>query len=104
MLKLIGLLNEPAPSRNNGSKLVSSKNNGNKLIFGKNNGNDEVEFNDDSIKHTKKSRKSKSQKLAKFQKLKSEKLSKCKNLSNFDTKKIRPSFLTPNAKTAFNHL
>ena len=43
---------------------------------------------------------SKSQKSAKLKK----KLSKSGNLSNFNPKKNRPSFLTPNARTAFNHL
>ena len=42
----------------------------------------------------------KSQKSAKSRK----KLSKSGNLPNFDTKKNRPSFLTPDARTAFNHL
>ena len=43
---------------------------------------------------------SKSQKSAKSRK----KLSKIRNLSNFNAKKNRSSFLTPNIKTAFNHL
>ena len=43
---------------------------------------------------------SKSRKLAKSKK----ELSKSGNLSNFEAKKNGPSFLTPNAKTAFNHL
>ena len=42
----------------------------------------------------------KSQKLAKSKK----KLSKSENLPNFDTKKNRPSFFTPNIRTVFNRL
>ena len=41
-----------------------------------------------------------SQKSAKLKK----KLSKSENLSNFNAQENRPSFLTLNAKTAFNHL
>ena len=55
---------------------------------------------------------SKSQKSSKFRKLTKsrksaksrEKLSKNGNLSNFNAKKSEPSFLTPDTKTAFNHL
>ena len=43
---------------------------------------------------------SKSQKLAKLRK----KLSKSGNLPNFDAKENKPSFLTSDAKMAFNHL
>ena len=46
-----------------------------------------------------KSQKSKSEKLAK-----AKKLSKNRTLSKFNTKKVGSSFLTSNAKTAFNHL
>ena len=47
----------------------------------------------------------KTRKLSKFQKsAKSrKKLSKSENFSNFNVKKNRPSFLTLNAKMAFNH-
>ena len=49
---------------------------------------------------------SKSRKLSKSQKLaKSRKeLLKKRNLSNFNAKENEPSFLTPDVKTAFNHL
>ena len=49
---------------------------------------------------------SKSQKLFKSRKLAKsrKKLSKSGNLSNFDTKENRSSFLTSDAKTAFNYL
>ena len=51
------------------------------------------------VKIAKKSRKSKSQKLAK-----SKKPSKSGNSPNFDAKKAGPSFLTPEARSAFNRL
>ena len=57
-----------------------------------------------------KKKKSKSEKLAKSQKLSklrksiSEKSSQSKNLPNFNIMEIRPSFLTPNARTTFNCL
>ena len=63
-----------------------------------------IEDGDESIKKCEKLLKtgklSKSQKLAKSRK----ELSKSENLPNFDAKKNEPSFLTPNTKTAFNHL
>ena len=63
-----------------------------------------VEGHDESIKKYRKLSKtrklSKSQKVAKSRK----KLSKSRNLSNFDAKENGLSFLTPNAKTALNHL
>ena len=43
---------------------------------------------------------SKSQKLAKLEK----KLSKSRNLPNFDIEENGPSFLTPDARMAFNYL
>ena len=60
------------------------------------------------MEHIKKLEKSKSQKLAKFQKLfkseklKNEKLLKSKNWSNFNIMEAGSSFLTSNAKMAFN--
>ena len=63
-----------------------------------------IENGDDLIKKCEKlfkTRKlSKSQKLAKSKK----KLSKSGNLLNFDTKKNKPSFLTPDARIAFSYL
>ena len=60
MLKIAGLSDKPAPSRNNSSRLA----------FKKNNGNGEIdEFDGDSVEHAKKSGKSKDQNLAKSQKL-----------------------------------
>ena len=69
-----------------------------------------VEGSDESIKKYRKLSKtrksSKSWKLSKSQKLaKSRKESlKSGNLPNFDIKENGPSFLTPDIKTAFNHL
>ena len=42
MLKTNGLLNEPASSRNDGSRSTSGKNNNNRLASGKNDGNSKV--------------------------------------------------------------
>ena len=99
-----------ASSKKNGSKPVFSRNNSNKLAFKRNNGNSKVGFDGDNIKYAKKSKKLKNQKLTKSQnlsksrKLKSEKLSKSENSPNFNATKVEPSFLTLNAKTAFNLL
>ena len=133
MLKMIGSPDKPAPNKNNGSRLVSSRNNNSRPASRRNNNNGEVNkfgVSGNGMKHAKKSRKlsksenlskskqSKGKKLSKFRKLlkirklsKSQKsaklrkeLSKSGNLPNFDTKENKPSFLIPNAKTAFNHL
>ena len=65
---------------------------------------DNIEDGNKSIKKYEKLLKirklSKSQKLAKSRK----KLLKSGNLPNFNAKKNKPSFLTPNARTAFNYL
>ena len=66
MLKTIRLSDKPAPSTNNGSRSTSSRNNDNKQAFKKKNNNNEINgFDGNGEKHTKKSRKSKDQKLAK---------------------------------------
>ena len=106
--------NEPAPRRNNGSRSTSNRNNNNKLASKRNDGNGEIDgFGSDSVEHAKKSRKSKGQKSAKSQKLsksgkfkseKSKKLPKSGNSPNFDAKDTGPSFLTPEARSAFNRL
>ena len=91
-------------------KLASSRNDGSKSVSEKNNSNGEIRFSGDGVKHVKKSRKLKGQKLAKFQKLskleksKSEKLSKNRNSPNFDAIEAKPNFLTPNARITFNCL
>ena len=120
MMKTTGSPNGSASSRNNSSRSASNRNNDSKLASGRNNGNGEVdEFGGDSVKHAKKSGKSKGQKSAKAQKLaksqKSPKLRKSKgkksknllkigNLPNFNAKDSGPSFLTPEARSAFNCL
>ena len=78
MLKTTRSPDKPAPSRNDGSRSVSSKNNDSKPASGRNNANGRVDkFGSNSVKHAKKSGKLKSQNLAKSQKLaKSWKLSK----------------------------
>ena len=74
-----------------------------------------IEGGDESIekcgKLSKTGKSSKFQKLSTSQKLKfqksaksRQKLSKSGNLPNFDVKENGPSFLTPDARTTFNHL
>ena len=97
ILKTTESPNEPAPSRNNGSKPAS----------GRNDGDGEIDkIGGDGVEHAKKSGKSKDQKTSKSQKLaKSGKnSSKCKNSPNFDATEAGPSFLTPKARSAFNRL
>ena len=98
----------PASNRNNGSKPAFSRNNSSRLVFGKNDGDNEFDrFGDNSVEHAKKSGKSKGQNLAKFQKSKSEKSkkrSKSGNSPNFDAMEAGSSFLTPEARAAFNCL
>ena len=62
-------------------------------------GNSEGDDGVDGVKIAKKSGKLKGQKLSKFKKP-----SKIENSTNFDAKNSGPSFLTPEAKAAFNHL
>ena len=119
MLKTTRLLDESAPGRNNGSRLVFSRNNNNRPISEKNDNNSEVNrfgIGGNGVEHAKKSGKLKSQKLSKSQRLsksgkskskklaKSKKLLKSGNLPNFGTTEARPSFLTLDARTVFNRL
>ena len=109
MLKTTGSPNEPAPSRNDGSKSASTKNNNSKPVSRKNDGNgkdDGFGVGDDGVEYAKKSEKSKGKKLSKSQKsAKSKKnLSKSRNSSNFGATETGPSFLTPKARAAFNCL
>ena len=102
----------PAFGRNDSSKPVSNRNNGSRPASGKNNGNGEVDkFGGDGMEQVKKSEKSKN--LAKSRKLfksgkskgeKSKKPPKSGTFPNFDAKDSRPSFLTPEARSAFNCL
>ena len=111
MLKTTRLSNKPAPSKDDNSKSASSKNNNSKPTFKKNDGNGEVDrFGDNGMEHAKKLGKSKGEKLAKSQKLskskgeKSKKTAKSRNSPNFGATESRPSFLTPEARAAFNRL
>ena len=114
MLKITGLPNKPALSKNNGSKLVFSRNNNSKSVFRKNNGNSEVDkFGGNVMEYAKKSGKSKGQKLAKSQKLsklgkskgkKSKKPFKIGNAPNFDVTETGSNFLIFGARETFNYL
>ena len=121
MLKIIGSLNEPAFSRNDGSRSASSRNNNSRLASKKNDGDGEVDefgVGENGVKHAKKSgklsmsrkllksKKSKNEKMSKFWNLakSGKKLSKSGNSTNFNATKVEPKFLTPDAKTAFNRL
>ena len=99
--------NEPAPSRNDGSRSASSRNDDSRPASGRNDGDGEVDgFGGDGVEHAKKSGKSKGQKTSKSQKsAKSGKdSSKSGNLPNFSATEAGPSFLTPGAREAFNYL
>ena len=59
MLKITGLSNKPAISRNNGKRSASSRHNNNRPDFKKNDGNGKFDiFGDVDMKHAKKSGKS----------------------------------------------
>ena len=106
--------NEPVPSRNDGSRLAFNRNNDSRPASWMNDCDVEFDrFGSDSVKHAKKSGKSKGQKSARSRKSsklgkskdgKSKKPPKSGNSPNFDAKNIRPSFLTPQARSAFNCL
>ena len=109
MLKITESPNKLAFSRNNSNKSASSRNDDSKSAFGKNDGNGKInrfDISRNSVKYTKKSRKSKSEKPSKSRNLAKleKKLSKNGNLTNFNATKAGPKFLTPNTRTAFNHL
>ena len=106
MLKIIGSSYKLASSRNNDNKPAFTRNNSSKPTFRKNNSNNKDKFGNNSVKHIKKSEKSKDQKIIKFwNSAKSrKKLSKSRNLSNFGIIKTRSKFLTFDTKTAFNCL
>ena len=106
---------KPTPSRNNDSRLATSKNDNSKPASRRNDGDGEVNgfgVSRNGIEHAKKSeklsksRKSKSKKMSKSWNLakSGKKLSKSRNLTNFDAIENGPKFLTPNTRTAFNHL
>ena len=100
-------INEPASSTKNGSGSGSNKNNDSRPASEWNDNNGEVDrFGGDGVEHAKKSRKSKGQKMSKSQKsAKSGKnSSKSGNSPNFGATEAGPSFLTPEARSAFNRL
>ena len=109
MLKTTGSLDETAPSRNDGSRSVSNRNNNSRPAFGRNDGDGEVDgfrVGGNGVEHAKKSGKLKSEKTSKSRNLakSGEKSSKSGNSTNFDATEDGPKFLTPDARTAFNHL
>ena len=126
MLKTTGLPDEPAPSRNDGSRSASRRNDNSRPASGRNDGNGKVNgfgVDGNGMEHAKKSGKSKNEKISKSQKLsKSEKskgektskswnlaksgkkLSKSENSTNSDATEDGPKFLTPDARIAFNRL
>ena len=70
LTSMLKTTNEPAPSRNDGSRSASSKNKDSRPASGKNDGNGEIDrFGGDSVEHAKKSGKSKGQKTSKSRKL-----------------------------------
>ena len=80
-------------------------NDNNRPASGRNDNNGEAEEFGGGMECAKKSGKLKSQKTSKSQKLaKSKKQSKSGNLPNFVATEASPSFLTPEARAAFNHL
>ena len=104
---MLKITNKPALSRNNGSRSTFSKNNNSKLASRKNDSDGEIDgFGGDSMKYAKKSGKSKGQKMSKSRKsAKSGKnLSKSGNSPNFGATESGSSFLTPEARSAFNRL
>ena len=114
LTSMLKTTNEPAPSRNDGSRSASSRNNNSRPAFGRNDGNGEVDgFGGDSVEHAKKSGNPKGQNLAKSRKSskskkskgeKSKKPPKSGNSPNFGVTETGPSFLTPKARIAFNRL
>ena len=60
ILKITGSPDNPALSRNNGSKSASTRNNNSRQVSKRNNSNDEIdEFDGDNVAYTRKSEKSK---------------------------------------------
>ena len=109
MLKTTGSPDEPAPSRNDGSRSASSRNDDSRPASGRNDGDGEVDefgVSGNGVEHAKKSGKSKGEKTSKSRNSakSGKKLSKSGNSTNFDATEDRPKFLTPNARTAFNRL
>ena len=114
-MKLTRSPDEQAFSRNDGSYSAPSRNDSSKLASERNNGNNEIDgfgINKNDVEYAKKLGK-----LSKLGKSKSEKMSKSQNLAKSRKKLLKsgnsincnatedgPKFLTPNTRTAFNHL
>ena len=70
LTSMLKTINEPAPSKNDGSKSTFSRNSDSKPVSRRNDGNGKVDgFGGNGVKHTKKSRKLKGQKMSESQKL-----------------------------------
>ena len=101
MMKITGSPDKPASSANNSSRPASRQKNDNDEV-------DRFGIGGNSVKYAKKSEKLK--KLYKLAKSKSKKLTKSKkpskseNSPKFHANETKPSFFTPNAKTALNYL
>ena len=107
LTSILKTTNEPAPSRNDGSRSASSTIDNSRPAFERNDDNGEVDrFGSDGVEYTKKSGKSKGQKTSKSQKLVKlgKNLSKSGNSPNFGNTETGPSFLTPGARETFNRL
>ena len=106
LTSMLKTTNEPAPSRNDGSRSAFSRNDDSRPIFERNEGDDEVDRFGGDLEHARKSGKSKGRKTSKSRKsAKSGKnLSKSGNLPNFGATESELSFLTPEARLAFNRL
>ena len=109
ILKTTGSPDEPAPSRNDSSRSASNRNDNSRPASGRNDDNSEVDgfgVGRNGVEHAKKSGKSKSKKTSKSRNSakSGKKLSKSGNSTNFDATEDEPKFLTPDTRTAFNHL
>ena len=113
LTSMLKTTNKPAPSRNDGSRSASSRNDDSRPASGKNDGDGEVDGIGGDVEHAKKSGNSEGKKSAKSQKLsksgkskgeKSKKPPKSGNSPNFGATGSGPSFLTPEARSAFNRL
>ena len=106
LTSMLKTTNEPAPSRNDGSRSASSRNNDSRPASGRNEDDGEVDRFGGGVEHAKKSGKSKGQKTSKSRKsTKSGKnSSKSGNSPNFGATESGPSFLTSEARSAFNRL
>ena len=105
LTSMLKTTNEPAPSRNDGSRSASSRNDDSRPASGRNDG-DVDRFGGDGVEHARKSGKSKGQKTSKSQKsAKSGKnSSKSGNLPIFGAMESGSSFLTLKTRSSFSRL